>query len=44
LKNGKAHTRLTDGELHELEPGIVPGTLGAVTMDEYGSTPSGCAR
>ncbi len=39
LKNGKAHTRLTDGELHELEPGIVPGTLGAVTMDEYGIDP-----
>ena len=39
LKNGKAHTRLTDAELHELEPGIVPGTLGAVTMDEYGIDP-----
>ena len=36
LKNGKPHTRLTDEELHELEPGIVAGTLGAVTMDEYG--------
>jgi glycerol-3-phosphate dehydrogenase len=39
LKNGKAHTRLTDAELHELEPGIVAGTLGAVTMDEYGIDP-----
>ena len=39
LKNGKAHTRLTDAELHELEPGIAPGTLGAVTMDEYGIDP-----
>jgi glycerol-3-phosphate dehydrogenase len=39
LKNGKPHTRLTDAELHELEPGIVPGTLGAVTIDEYGIDP-----
>jgi glycerol-3-phosphate dehydrogenase len=39
LKNGKPHTRLTDEELHELEPGIVEGTLGAVTMDEYGIDP-----
>ena len=39
LKNGKPHTRLTDEELHELEPGIVSGTLGAVTMDEYGIDP-----
>lgn len=39
LKNGKPHTRLTDEELHEVEPGIVPGTLGAITMDEYGIDP-----
>ena len=39
LKNGKPHTRLTDEELRELEPGIVSGTLGAVTMDEYGIDP-----
>jgi glycerol-3-phosphate dehydrogenase len=39
LKNGKMHTRLTDAELHELEPGIAQGTLGAVTMDEYGIDP-----
>ena len=39
LKNGKAHTRLTDEELHELEPGVVAGTMGAVTMDEYGIDP-----
>src|SRR5258706_14889221 len=28
LKNGKPHTRLSDAELHELEPGIAPGTMG----------------
>jgi glycerol-3-phosphate dehydrogenase len=39
LKNGKPHTRLTDAELHELEPGIADGTMGAVTMDEYGIDP-----
>src|SRR5882672_686918 len=39
LKNGKPHTRLTDQELHELEPGIVEGTAGAVTMDEHGIDP-----
>src|SRR4051812_14823458 len=39
LKNGKPHTRLTDAEVHELEPGIAQGTLGAVTMDEYGIDP-----
>ena len=39
LKNGKPHTRLSDEELHELEPGIVAGTVGAVTMDEYGIDP-----
>ncbi|MCA1826774.1 MAG: glycerol-3-phosphate dehydrogenase/oxidase [Myxococcales bacterium] len=39
LKNGKPHTRLSDAELHELEPGIAPGTMGAVTMDEYGIDP-----
>lgn len=39
LKNGKPHTRLSDEELHELEPGIIEGTLGAVTMDEYGIDP-----
>src|SRR5262249_56655878 len=39
LKNGKPHTRLSDEELHELEPGIVQGTAGAVTMDEYGIDP-----
>lgn len=39
LKNGKPHTRLTDAELHELEPGIVENTQGAVTMDEYGIDP-----
>src|ERR1041384_5426337 len=39
LKNGKPHTRLSDQELHELEPGIIEGTAGAVTMDEYGIDP-----
>jgi glycerol-3-phosphate dehydrogenase len=39
LKNGKPHTRLSDAELHELEPGIVADTMGAVTMDEYGIDP-----
>ena len=39
FKNGKAHTRLSDAEMHELEPGIVSGTLGAVTIDEYGIDP-----
>jgi len=39
LKNGKPHTRLSDAELHELEPGIVEATFGAVTMDEYGIDP-----
>ncbi|HEX9579086.1 MAG TPA: glycerol-3-phosphate dehydrogenase/oxidase [Myxococcales bacterium] len=39
LKNGKPHTRLSDEELHQIEPGITEGTLGAVTMDEYGIDP-----
>ena len=39
LKNGKPHTRLSDQELHELEPGVVQGTVGAVSMDEYGIDP-----
>lgn len=39
LKNGKPHTRLSDEELRQIEPGIAQGTLGAVTMDEYGIDP-----
>lgn len=39
LKNGKPATRLTDEEVHELEPGIALGTAGAVTLDEYGIDP-----
>jgi glycerol-3-phosphate dehydrogenase len=39
LKNGKPHTRLSDEELHQVEPGIAQGTLGAVTMDEWGIDP-----
>jgi glycerol-3-phosphate dehydrogenase len=39
LKNGKPHARLSDAELHQLEPGIVADTVGAVTMDEYGIDP-----
>jgi len=39
LKNGKQHTRLTDEEMRAIEPGIVEGTAGALTMDEYGIDP-----
>lgn len=36
LKRGKPHTRLTREEALELEPGINPDIVGAVTMDEWG--------
>ena len=36
LKAGKPHVRLTPDELHGLEPGLVGGTVGAVTFDEWG--------
>lgn len=36
LKRGKTHTRLTKDETLELEPGISPDILGAVTLDEWG--------
>ncbi len=39
LKNGKRHTRLSPDETLALEPGIVPGIHGAITMDEYGIDP-----
>ncbi|MBL4817796.1 MAG: FAD-dependent oxidoreductase [Deltaproteobacteria bacterium] len=35
LKNGKTHTRLTREEALELEPGLSPDILGAVTLDEW---------
>jgi len=36
LKRGKPHTRLSREEALELEPGINPDIVGAVTMDEWG--------
>jgi glycerol-3-phosphate dehydrogenase len=35
LKHGKPHVRLTDAELSQLEPGLVP-TAGGVAFDEWG--------
>jgi glycerol-3-phosphate dehydrogenase len=35
LKNGKSHTRLTREEALELEPGLSPNIIGAVTLDEW---------
>ena len=35
LKNGKPHTRLTREEALELEPGLSPNIIGAVTLDEW---------
>lgn len=39
LKKGKRHTRLTRKEALELEPGLSPDIIGAVTMDEWGIDP-----
>jgi glycerol-3-phosphate dehydrogenase len=36
LKAGKSHTRLSADEIHELEPGLVGGSAGGVTFDEWG--------
>lgn len=39
LKNGKPSTRLTREEALELEPGLNPAIIGAVTFDEWGIDP-----
>ena len=36
LKRGKPSTRLTAGELYQLEPSLRPGLHGAITFDEWG--------
>ncbi|MFT5992929.1 MAG: glycerol-3-phosphate dehydrogenase, partial [Bradymonadia bacterium] len=36
LKRGLAHCRMTAEEVYAVEPGIRPGVIGAVTMDEWG--------
>lgn len=36
LKRGKPHVRLSAEDVAALEPGIVPGAIGAVTFDEWG--------
>jgi glycerol-3-phosphate dehydrogenase len=36
LKGGKEHTRLTRAQALEVEPGLNPDILGAVTWDEWG--------
>ncbi len=36
LKHGKSHTRLTGKEALQLEPGLSPDVIGAVTLDEWG--------
>jgi glycerol-3-phosphate dehydrogenase len=36
LKGGKEHTRLTRAQALEIEPGLNPAILGAVTWDEWG--------
>ncbi len=39
LKNGQPSTRLTREEALELEPGLCPDIIGAVTFDEWGIDP-----
>ena len=39
LKNGQPSTRLTREEALELEPGLSPDIIGAVTFDEWGIDP-----
>jgi glycerol-3-phosphate dehydrogenase len=36
LKAGKNHVRLSADEIHELEPGLVGGSVGGLTFDEWG--------
>ncbi len=36
LKNGKPHTRLSNDEVHALEPDLVEDLRGAITFDEWG--------
>jgi glycerol-3-phosphate dehydrogenase len=39
LKGGKKHTRLSRDEVLEIEPGVSPNIVGAVTTDEWGINP-----
>ena len=39
LKNGRAHARLTPEEALQIEPGLNPDMVGAVTFDEWGIDP-----